>query len=178
MTRDAFALVACHEIGHHLGGMPTMFLLPLASEGEADYFTTLKCSREFFGDEDNAAALRGQRVDSYALDECKKSFESQKDRLICLRSTVAAKRLVQALQVINKDQTPVSFRTPDPRAPTLFRLDDHPQAQCRLDTFLNGARCSAPINVRLSTTSYETGSCDRKGEPPNEGSRPRCWFEP
>ncbi len=178
MTRDAFAMVACHEVGHHLGGAPQMMLLPLSNEGEADYFTTLKCSREFFADEDNAGALRGTLVDRYAADECKKSFATSPERLICLRSVMAAKRLVEVLQVINKDATKISFRTPETKPASIFSGFSHPKAQCRLDTFLNGARCGVPVKTALSATSYEAGSCDRKDEPPNEGSRPRCWFRP
>lgn len=47
ITRDGFALVVCHEIGHHIGGAPkkvSYWSNPWASnEGQADYFATLKC---------------------------------------------------------------------------------------------------------------------------------------
>jgi hypothetical protein len=178
MTRDAYAMVACHEVGHHLGGTPKLFLSALASEGQADYFTTLKCARKFFADEDNAAALRGKRFDIFVMDECNRAFEQVNDRLICIRSTAASKTLVEVLQVINKDETRISFRTPDISLATPFAVFEHPGPQCRLDTFLNGARCAVSADLPLSKKNFETGSCDRKGEPPNEGSRPRCWFRP
>jgi hypothetical protein len=124
MTRDAFALVACHEVGHHLGGSPRLFLSAMASEGEADYFATLKCARTFFGDEDNAAALQGIRTDSYLISECKRSFADLKSRLICVRSGVAAKTLVEVLQDINKDASLISFRTPDQSHASVFAVLD------------------------------------------------------
>ena len=151
MTRDAFALVACHEIGHHLGGPPHMMILSLSVEGQSDYFATSKCAREFFADEDNLAVLRQHPVESYVISECRKSFSTPADRLICVRSSVAAKTLVRSLQVINHDKSVVSFQTPDPRPAGWFANLNHPEAQCRLDTFFNAAR---------------------------DLPRPHCWFTP
>ncbi len=178
MTRDAFALAACHEIGHHLGGTPNQILSPLTSEGQADYYATLKCTRRFFADEDNAAALRGKMVDSFMLSECRAHFANANDQLICVRSNVAALTLVHVLEAVNQDATRVSFRTPDPSEPFLISNPDHPAAQCRLDTFFNGARCTEPVTSALSESSYWPGTCDREGQPANFGSRPRCWFKP
>ena len=40
-------LILCHEIGHHLGGDPKASRTGWsASEGQADYFSTLKCAKE------------------------------------------------------------------------------------------------------------------------------------
>ena len=48
VTDDAFALVVCHELGHHLGGAPKkkqIFWSSWASnEGQSDYFANSKCS--------------------------------------------------------------------------------------------------------------------------------------
>jgi hypothetical protein len=47
MTVDGYLQVACHEMGHHLGGAPKYPDAQWASdEGEADYFATLKCMKE------------------------------------------------------------------------------------------------------------------------------------
>jgi hypothetical protein len=53
ITKDAMALVVCHEIGHHLGGAPkTAGFLGLnrwaSNEGQADYYANLKCLRKLF----------------------------------------------------------------------------------------------------------------------------------
>ena len=48
VTPEGFATVACHELGHHLGGFPKIWGLFgswASNEGEADYFATLKCLR-------------------------------------------------------------------------------------------------------------------------------------
>jgi hypothetical protein len=178
MTKDAFTLVACHEIGHHLGGAPNKILSPLASEGAADYYATLKCSRRFFADEDNLSALKKTGVNKYLASECRKEFSNAKDAAICMRSGMAGMQLAKALQAVNGDTTPIHFQTPDQKFPLLFSRQAHPRAQCRLDTFLNGARCPVPVTERLSESSYWPGTCDRENEPANTGSRPRCWFKP
>ncbi len=56
--------------------------------------------------------------------------------------------------------------------------EEHPQAQCRLDTYLNGLAC--PQRGDMSDKSPKVNSCfsypDSKSYGP--GSRPRCWFAP
>lgn len=46
MTRNAMIAVACHEIGHHLGGRPFYTGDNLSVEGQADYYTTLTCMKQ------------------------------------------------------------------------------------------------------------------------------------
>lgn len=52
MTQDAYMLVACHEVGHHLGGAPNFSDSwswgggGPAVEGEADYWATLNCMKD------------------------------------------------------------------------------------------------------------------------------------
>lgn len=51
ITSDGFALVVCHELGHHIGGAPKKggwFGTWATNEGQADYFSTLKCLRKVF----------------------------------------------------------------------------------------------------------------------------------
>ena len=49
ITQDGMALVACHELGHHLGGVPKYAGMDWASnEGQADYFANLKCLHRVF----------------------------------------------------------------------------------------------------------------------------------
>jgi hypothetical protein len=43
MTETALELVACHEIGHHLGGRPYYSGSYMSVEGQSDYFATLDC---------------------------------------------------------------------------------------------------------------------------------------
>ena len=46
MTRNAMIAIACHEIGHHIGGAPYYTGDNLSVEGQADYFTTLSCMKK------------------------------------------------------------------------------------------------------------------------------------
>lgn len=45
MTKEAFAIVAVHEIGHHLGGFPFYTGEVMSCEGQADYYATRKGMR-------------------------------------------------------------------------------------------------------------------------------------
>ena len=46
MTPDVYAMIVCHEIGHHLGGFPEKRGSSWAAvEGQADYYANLKCLR-------------------------------------------------------------------------------------------------------------------------------------
>lgn len=47
MTQNGFLMVACHELGHHLGGAPRYGHNTdwAAVEGQADYFATLRCMK-------------------------------------------------------------------------------------------------------------------------------------
>jgi hypothetical protein len=175
MTRDAFALVACHEIGHHLGG-PPFFKGTTADEGEADYFGTLKCLRRFFNDEDNDAAIAKLPKDIFLESECRAEFSNQHDAQICIRSAQAGSTLANVMRVL-MNKPAISFQTPDKTIVTTIN-HQHPDPQCRLDTYLNGSRCPVPEKEPLSLDSYFPGTCDRAGEGPNTGSRPRCWFHP
>ena len=54
MTLDSLALLVCHELGHFLGGAPKRIYLDPEEdqewntvEGQADYFSTLKCMKRY-----------------------------------------------------------------------------------------------------------------------------------
>lgn len=44
-TLDGFALVVCHELGHHVGGFPFYFEDWAANEGQSDYFAGIACAK-------------------------------------------------------------------------------------------------------------------------------------
>jgi len=62
MTPDGFATVVCHELGHHLGGVPKKFSWFgnswASNEGQADYFGIMKCLRKMFEHEDNVKIVK------------------------------------------------------------------------------------------------------------------------
>jgi hypothetical protein len=55
--------------------------------------------------------------------------------------------------------------------------DQHPLAQCRLDTYFNGSICPADAMEDFSQTEGKTGACaQEKGD--TFGYRPTCWYKP
>ena len=52
VSADGFALVLCHELGHHLAGAPkvTRFFFPswASNEGQSDYWGSMKCFRRIY----------------------------------------------------------------------------------------------------------------------------------
>ena len=198
MTEDGVILAACHESGHHIGGIPIKvngppivdgrrtFNTPWASnEGQADYFGIMKCFRRVVQGEDHRAALKLVNIDKDFEAKCNKKFEAEEDRLICIRS-IAAGRAISSLfvNVINEELAksgkpdrikPVSFKTPDKRVVKVMD-DDHHLPQCRLDTFFNGALCDKTISDDVSYTDPDQGVCSRS-EGYTVGVRPLCWYK-
>ena len=74
ITKDAMALVVCHELGHHIGGAPKKGAAAgtgggwwggqtsgsaiswASNEGQADYFATLKCLRKTWINDNNVVS--------------------------------------------------------------------------------------------------------------------------
>ncbi len=180
ITSDAFTLVICHELGHHLGGAPKKKRGEPAesfwasTEGESDYFATLKCLRKIFENDDNERFLESTNTPLKVQKNCN-NFKTSQDKAICIRSSLAGAavaRMGAAVafrklpQLENKDTSIVEETYPE-----------HPQSQCRLDTYFNGAICQANFREELSDHDHSTGACFT-GETHTPGSRPFCWFKP
>ncbi|MFL5783473.1 MAG: hypothetical protein ACJ76H_02615 [Bacteriovoracaceae bacterium] len=174
ITRDGFALVLCHEIGHHLGGAPKISSdLWASAEGQADYFASLKCIRRFFQDEDNEKALSVVEVPEVLREECEK-IHSEEEARICIRSGLAAVS-VEALVAEIAMQKPGKFQTPD-KSKVKKTNEGYPSAQCRLDTFFQGALCDQPVSESVSDVDPAKGTCHEKNHS-LIGLRPKCWFK-
>lgn len=175
---EGFALVACHEYGHHNGGAPKLGGWGGAwatNEGGSDYYSTLKCLRRFFAEDDNAAILAGLDLDPVAEAACTASFPDEQERLICLRMSVAGQSIANLFQALRKQTTPPTFGTPDPKVVTRTN-DSHPDTQCRLDTYFAGMLCTVKETDPVSSTDYKAGSCYSPRDA--VGTRPLCWFFP
>lgn len=180
MTEDGFAVVACHEMGHHLGGAPKVHdengvAEWAANEGQADYYSTLKCLRRYFDHDDNERILQGRTLDPLAVTNCKTQHGNVKEQAICIRSAMAGLSLAKLFHDLSGDKTP-RFGTPD-RSKVKTTDDEHPASQCRLDTYYQASLCSVPVYQALSNTDYRAGSCYNSAITPM-GLRPRCWFKP
>jgi len=182
ITSDGFALVACHEIGHHIGGAPKIkrFLGKAtwaSNEGGSDYFATLKCLRRYFEFDDNEKIISEMQLEPFAVRACEQEYTSRLEQLFCIRGAHAGLSVSGLFNSLRKSTTPLSFSTPDPKQ---VRKTDHkhPDSQCRLDTYFAGALCKVPVQEALSDRDYKAGSCfdSRRHNP--RSLRPRCWFKP
>ena len=176
VTVDAMALVACHELGHHLGGAPTK---PApgnwaANEGQADYWGAMKCLRHFFDGDNQQQAMQGLNVPSSVVAKCNAEYSNYNEQLVCQRSAMAGLALGNLLSAVTNDRTAASYDTPD-RSVVAVTFDDHPQTQCRLDTFLQASLCDHTIAEADSATDPNIGVCSlRNGN--TIGNRPTCWY--
>jgi hypothetical protein len=180
ITADAFALVACHEIGHHIGGAPKkaswMGSSWASNEGQADYWGNMKCLRRYLQDEDNIAVVATMQIDAFAREKCEAIFHSAEEQAICLRGAMAGLSLGNLFRALRRQTTPLNFNTPDP-ARVARTNDNHPDSQCRLDTYFAGALCSVDFEQEVSQTVAATGTCTDTANDPL-GVRPLCWFKP
>lgn len=173
MTDDAFLSVICHEVGHHLGGFPKKHFAPWASvEGQADYFSTLRCMKDILKNDPKNVFAEKLKLPKVIKDKCRAQYAADDEYQICLRSAQASldygKVLVEIdYRGMNMD---VSLTTPSVETRQVIKWD-HPSPQCRVDTKLNGALCN---NLgALSDTDEFLGTCNS-----SLGVRPNCWYVP
>jgi hypothetical protein len=169
MTQDALALVACHELGHLLGGYPN-------NEGQADYFATAKCLREIFTQPAARVFSKVEAIDATAEKACRQAFRQTSERDICIRSAMAALSASVATTGWSDDEPAPSLATPDAFQTTVTD-GRHANRQCRLDTQFQGALCSKRSSEQFSDTDPVPGACT-EAEHFSLGLRPRCWYLP
>jgi len=179
ITRDGFALVICHEIGHHIGGAPKKVSYWsnswASNEGQADYFATLKCLRRMWNSDDNSAIIGRMDVPEALMTACQMSWNNSADYAMCVRGGMAGDSVAKLFADL-RGQAPGKFETPDSRV--VSKTDDmHPAHQCRLDTYFQGALCGISFNENVETASEVTGTCHATTGH-SVGLRPLCWFKP
>jgi hypothetical protein len=188
ITEDGMSLVVCHEIGHHIGGAPKKggsaggwgggagASTWASNEGQADYFATLKCLRKSFLNDDNIAIVSLMTVPKALTDACKKSSKNDKeDNALCIRTSMAGKSVSDLFSVLGRLPA-TKFETPDSKVVTKTD-DNHPKAQCRLDTYFQGSLCEIGMNEDVSQKEEVKGTCHGSlGH--KVGLRPLCWFKP
>lgn len=178
VTYEGEALIACHEMGHHLGGAPKISGFGgdwASNEGGADYFATLKCLRTFFAPEDNASIIAKATIDPLAKSQCEAQFSAKPDQDICMRISLSGESIAYLFQDLRKEPTRPKLSTPD-TSQVSQTFDDHPATQCRMDTYFNGSICNVAATVPNSDTDFKVGTCVQGVD--SVGYRPRCWFSP
>lgn len=174
MTEDSFAMIACHELGHHLGGAVKNPFLNTWSTGEggSDYFAVLKCFR-FYAEKTSADYVRPESLEDIVLSSCEKQFNTHAERDVCIRSMKAGQVFAELFRDASESKT--SFLTPDKTQVQSTRVT-HPDSQCRLDTYFNGALCTVDKTEAVDDKDYHVGTCTALTH--KAGLRPRCWFRP
>jgi hypothetical protein len=177
VTRDGFQAVLCHELGHHLGGYPKKSTNRWSSaEGQADYYASMKCLRRLWAKEDNIAIMQTQTIPTHLKQECRTSFKSAAEQALCERMGMAGKSVALMIQDLDHDSIEPKFETPDTLVVRAMNYM-HPYAQCRLDTYFQGAICPVSEWIEFDDDDETKGSChSRLGD--KIGLRPRCWFYP
>ena len=181
ITEDGFALVVCHEIGHHIGGAPrkiSPWSSPWASnEGQADYFANLKCLRKSWINDNNEAIVAAMTdVPKTLVEACGQKHVFNADVAMCIRGGMAGMSVAKLFQALRGATVEPKFETPDARV--VSKTDDnHPAYQCRLDTYFQGSLCGVSMNEDVSATDEVQGTCHNSlGH--TVGTRPLCWFKP
>lgn len=180
ITPDGFALVVCHELGHHIGGAPkkaSWFGARWASnEGQSDYFATLKCLRKVFANDNNPAIVGKLNVPETVISGCADQFTDNTEQLICQRGAMAGLSTAKLFQSLRRSSTTPEFSTPDAKIVKKTE-NSHPKTQCRLDTYFQGALCSISDTIDVDHKDEAKGVCYR-GSGDIIGNRPLCWFKP
>ncbi len=187
VTPDGFALVVCHELGHHFGGYPFSSAWA-ADEGQSDYFATQSCGRTIWKDQKTQNAAFRDTVGNYEKSKCDAAWNTEEDQNLCYRISAGSHSLANLLAALNKLPTP-KFDTPD-TAVVRSTSHSHPKAQCRLDTYFRGALCGATFkpdlipgksgaksgNTKESEQIAIANSCSLQAKQ-LETMRPTCWFK-
>ncbi len=179
VTDDGFMLVVCHELGHHLGGAPKKGSWSgswATNEGQADYFGAMKCMRRVLEKEDNVGIVDKMTVDAEAAKKCDLIYGANaNENAMCKRISMAGKSLAMLLGELGGNSN-VAFTTPDASKVTRTN-DNHPAAQCRLDTYFQGILCDKSYQLDVDDKNPITGNCIKK-DGYQHGVRPLCWYKP
>ena len=172
VTEDGFAAVIFHEAGHHLGGYP--FVQDwAANEGQSDLFSFLAGAKLVWKNDVEVSEVNPtakKLCDQYSIED--KSF--------CYRQMNASYSLANLLGTLGGKK--ISFDTPDQTIVSRM-MNKHPNAQCRLDTYVAATLCDVAWNhnvIPQNKTEMAAQSCvypieDGKYDIRN---RPRCWYKP
>nr|BFD60856.1 hypothetical protein CKG001_29630 [Bdellovibrio sp. CKG001]BFD64269.1 hypothetical protein BdHM001_29500 [Bdellovibrio sp. HM001]BFD68464.1 hypothetical protein HAGR004_34860 [Bdellovibrio sp. HAGR004] len=132
-SMEILAGILCHEIGHTMGEEPRQTFAGAewsSSEGQSDFFTGRTCLPEFL----SAHPELAQNVSEEAKSVCE-------GNLLCARTAQVGLAMTQFFQKYDSQKTDaVSLLTPAPTAKELLR-NVYPSIQCRLDTYVAGAKC-------------------------------------
>src|SRR5262249_54575327 len=148
---------------------------------QADTHATGACAGKIFTTNMELSARAVTDLPAAMKAKCDANHSTPKDRDTCYRALVAGKSLGDLLAAL--EGATVSFDTPDTSTVTQTN-NDHPAAQCRLDTYVAGAMCgNGHWDYKLIPgKALDHNSVDAQNEayahscPTGDGARPHCWF--
>ncbi|MCW8906099.1 MAG: hypothetical protein OQL28_02525 [Sedimenticola sp.] len=169
INADAYTLVVCHELGHHLAGPPRVWKYSV--EGQADYFGVAECLRRVLPRLPEHDAVREETTPGVVLNRCRQVYSSAAERDLCIRSAMAGARLTRYF-AHKRHIDPPDFERPEA---LLVRRTERgpPTPQCRLDTYFAAALCN-PRQEQVADAGPAWLCSGNRPESP--GQRPRCWF--
>jgi hypothetical protein len=174
LNRDAYAMVVCHEIGHHVGGAPVA--LGYSAEGQADYFAAAKCMKRYLRVTRYPQPAAGVVIPADIAARCTAAYRGAAERTICRRNIRAGLALSRWIAHSREVAAPrLTRRDASIRRSTL--VHGYPVPQCRLDTLIAGALCPVDERLPFADDDAAAGACTREAGQPGE-ARPRCWFNP
>jgi hypothetical protein len=191
VTRDGFAAVVCHELGHHLGGYTYYDGASnwAASEGQSDYFATHACLPKIWANDDEVNATFRAQVDPLVKRSCDGVWRTEKRQNLCYRINAAGESLARLLAALGNSGVP-RFDTPDP-SEVSSTSTSHPAAQCRLDTYFQASLCTRAFqDLVIPARNLPAGQNSQEAEALSMettchsangfsvGLRPRCWYKP
>lgn len=162
MNDNGLALIACHEVGHLLGGEPRSKLpsfLWASAEGQSDYYATSLCLKDYFGFLFDTGKLNEPEVDRILYTRCLTQYAQTRDLLICLNIMNGIEGFKSVLFHLDAEKREISYSKKSPKAKKT-NTDSYPDPQCRIETLIAGNFCGP----------YEY-PCLKK-----EKARPQCWF--
>lgn len=177
---DGFLFAVCHELGHVVASAPHLAApgewdgpsdkygnLWMANEGQSDYYAAAKCMRLVLAGDDNIGYLRAHPAPHSVAKKCARQFPDPGAAALCQRIALAGKNFLDSLAI----PQPTSFETSSSER-VEKTYGGLPARQCRLDTILAGALCTAPSDADVDPYDPALGFCAS-----GAGARPPCWFK-
>ena len=89
----------------------------------------------------------------------------------CAKTTLAGLAVSKFFASLVPGNTEPGLNTVD-RTKVSKTIYNHPNPQCRLDTYLSGANCDLGIELPFDVKDPKIGACTQ-----DRGARPACWFQ-
>lgn len=178
VTDDGLALAACHEVGHLIGGAPYKNGTngQISIEGQADFWASAVCLKRYFKEFPETVYMQ-EGYPKYACDI--QYYGDEEATNTCYRTFLAGEGMAKMLAGANATETP-DLESQN-RTELTYTSQFHPEAQCRLDTYAQGALCelddtSFNFDEKTDKSKLTTDFLCNEGANTKIEKRPKCWF--